>query len=292
MSDIAPRDIAAVVVLYRPDEDVVGNVAAYADQVDVVLAIDNSEVADPDVVGALRGIENLEYRWMGRNTGIATALNTGCRRAIELGYSWVLTMDQDSTAAPVFVDALAQVLNGSDSDSIAIVVPMWQQAGGLPVDVGSGLAELDYAMTSGNLLRLRTFDALGGFRDDFFIDQVDHEFCLRARRAGWRIVQKQDVLLLHRMGSLQEVHFPIRCYITDYSPLRRYYMVRNLLEMTREFGDEFPGFVARQRKWWRRDLSKIVLAEPHRVRKLTMMYRGWRDYRRGRFGPYEELHSS
>ena len=35
----------------------------------------------------------------------------------------------------------------------------------------------------------------------------------------------------------------------------------------------------------------MMLAEPHRIEKVKMMIRGWLDYRRGRFGKYEDLHS-
>jgi rhamnosyltransferase len=284
-------DIAAFVVLYNPGDGLLDNVAAYAEQVDRVIAVDNSERPD-DALRAELIARGVEYVPMGGNAGIAAALNAGCRRATELGYSWALTMDQDSTATPGMVAALASVLEADDADRIAIVAPLWQQVGGLTEETGDPLVELDIAMTSGNLLRMSAFDSLGGFREDFFIDQVDHEFCLRARRAGWRIVQNRTAVLNHRMGSLQEVRFPVHCFITDYSPLRRYYMVRNLFEMNREFGADFPGFMAQQLEHWRTDLAKIVLAEPHRLQKIRMMYRGWRDYRKRRFGRYDVLHSS
>ena len=43
-----PR-IAAVVVLYRPSEDVLANVDSYRDQVDTIIAVDNSETPDQTV---------------------------------------------------------------------------------------------------------------------------------------------------------------------------------------------------------------------------------------------------
>jgi len=285
-------EIAAVVVLYRPDADVVANVGAYAGQVGVVIAVDNSETPEADVVAELHRTENLEYLPMGRNTGIAAALNAGCRRAIALGYSWALTMDQDSTATPGLVVALAEVLQGAGSETVAVVAPVWEQVGGLPEHTSSETVDLDYAMTSGNLLRLAAFDSLKGFREDLFIDHVDNEFCLRARQSGWRIVQRRDAVLLHRMGTLQHVRFPIPCYITDYNPVRRYYMVRNLFELRREFGREFPDWLQSEYKHWRKELVKIIVAEPRRIRKLRMMLRGWLDYRRRHFGRYEDLHSS
>lgn len=291
MSAPAQTEIAAVVVLYNPTTEALANIDTYAAQVGRVIAVDNSETPDAALHARLAEAD-VDVLPMGGNAGIAAALNAGCRLADELGHSWALTMDQDSTPPPGMVAGLAEALTGDGSDAIAIVAPLWQQVGGLPEQSSHEVVDLDYVMTSGNLLRLSTFKALGGFREDLFIDQVDHEFCLRGRRAGWRIVQKRDVLLLHRMGSLREVRFPVHCFITDYSPLRRYYMVRNLFEMVREFGGEYPEFVLQQRRWWRHDLPKIVVSEPHRLRKLLMMYRGWRDFRRRRFGSYDELHSS
>jgi len=285
------QEIVAVVVLYHPATDVLDNIDSYSSQVDKVIAVDNTDRPDGDFIGDLTS-RGVDYRPLGGNKGIAAALNEGCRHAQDLGYGWALTMDQDSTAVPFMVERLSECLEPAESQTIAIVAPVWQHVGGLPETTGAGCKELDLAMTSGDLLRLAAFRDLGGFREDLFIDRVDNEFCLRARRRGWRIVQKQDALLLHRMGRLRRVTFPVRCYVTDYSPLRRYYMVRNLFELRREFGAEFPESVAIEKRYWRKEVVKVILAEPQRLKKLRMMLQGWLDYRRGRFGRYEDLHPS
>lgn len=77
---------------------------------------------------------------------------------------------------------------------------MWDREGAPPLSPGDGCGELLVANPSGSLLRLAAFEQLGDFRDDFFIDQVDNEFCLCARRNGLRVVQRRDTILLHRMG--------------------------------------------------------------------------------------------
>jgi rhamnosyltransferase len=287
----APTDIAAIVVLFNPCSDVLDNIDSYASQVGRVIAVDNTPSAGASIQAELDA-RAIVYVPMGDNMGIATALNVGCKRALALGYSWVLTMDQDSTAPPALVRELARCIANPGSEQVAIVAPAWEQAGGLAAETFDSCTDLDFAMTSGNLLRLAAFDALGGFREDLFIDHVDNEFCMRARRNGWRIVQRQDTVLLHRMGTLQHVRFPIPCYITDYSPVRRYYMVRNLFELRREFGREFPDWLRSEYKHWRKEFVKIIVAEPRRLRKLRMMFRGWLDYRRRDFGRYEDLHSS
>ena len=235
----------------------------------------------------------MDYVSLSGNKGIAAALNEGCRRARGLGFDWVLTLDQDSTATPGMVARLSQCIDPGLplAHDVAIVAPVWQQFGGLPVTTGEGCTELGAAMTSGSLTRLSALEKLGGFREDLFIDRVDYEYCMRAQRRGWRIMQAQDAVLLHRTGHLRKVSFPVRFWVTDYSPVRRYYMIRNFLEVRREYGREFPDWMAGERRYWNRELVKMMLAEPHRIEKVKMMIRGWLDYRRGRFGKYEDLHS-
>ena len=288
---IHKNEVAAVVVLYNPPADVLGNIESYIGQVGVVIAVDNTTDLDPGFRAELES-RGVEYLPMGGNKGIAAALNAGSRRALASGHAWALTMDQDSTAPEGFVEGLARCLSEPDSDRIAIIAPKWEQAGGLTEEKVAECRDLVSAMTSGNLLRLSAFDDLGGFREDLFIDRVDNEFCMRALRQGRRVTQRQDVVLLHRCGTLQLVTFPIRCYITDYSPVRRYYMVRNFFELRAEYGKEFPTWLDEERRYWRRELVKILLAEPKRLAKFRMMLRGWVDYRHGRFGAYDELHSS
>ncbi|MBN1319905.1 MAG: glycosyltransferase family 2 protein [Thermoleophilia bacterium] len=300
--------VAAVVVLYHPPEDILANIDSYRDQVALVIAIDNSEAPDRHLVACLQS-GGVDYSSLDGNRGLAAALNEGCRRARALGFEWALTFDQDSTATPDMVARLFSPLRpdstssrpcetrGCSSDSlrpttgrIAIVAPVWQQVGGVPVPTTGEHAEIDTALTSGSLTRLSAFEELGGFREDLFIDCVDHEFCLRARRHGWSIVQRRDAVLLHRMGHIRRIDFPVRFWVTDHAPLRRYYMARNLREVKRQYGREFPAWLARERRYRRKDLVKLLLAEPHRLQKAGMMIQGWTDYRRGRFGRYEDLH--
>lgn len=278
----------AVVVWYLPTTEMLDNIKACLDQVDRVLVVDNSPTVDAELVEHL-GSLGAEHLWMGGNTGIAAALNAGCREAIARGYTWAFTLDQDSTPPPDMTSGLLKCLD-EDSTHIAVIAPQWQQEGGLVMVAEEACVDVNTAMTSGNLLRMSAFKSLGGFRDDLFIDEVDMEYCMKARRAGWRVVQSRSVVLLHRMGAMERVYFPVPCYILNYSPVRRYYMVRNILALRKEFGAEFPDWLEAERNHWRKEIVKIALAEPNRLRKLHLMWLGWLDYRRGRFGKFEELH--
>lgn len=282
--------VCAVVVLFEPDASVVENVNSCMREVDRVFAVDNS--THPGAVSAAIEAAGAEVISLGENEGMGAALNLGCRRAAEEGFAWALTLDQDSTPMPGMAPALALCLSGESGADVAIVAPLLQHEGGATERTEATCVDVPFAVTSGSLLRIAAFEALGGFREDLFIDQVDNEFCLRARRNGWRIVQRRDAVLVHRMGRLERARFPFTFYVTNYSPLRWYYRLRNLLEVKREYGREFPDWAHAEWLQWRKELLKALLAEPGRWRKLRMLVRGWRDYRRGRFGRYEELHSS
>jgi rhamnosyltransferase len=280
------REVAAIVVLFQPDAELPQRIETYRGQVGAVIAIDNSEPPDPALAEQLEA-SGIDYFALGENRGVASALNVGCQRALERGYGWALTMDQDSAVPDAFVDALTVCLDETGADRIAVIAPLPEMPGVVQPRGAAGCDELTVALTSASLLRLAAFAALGGFREELFIDQVDHEFCLRAKRSGWRIVRQRAAVFDHRLGSRRRAGFPWRWYVSDYSPLRRYYMVRNTLELRREFGREFPDWLSGEYAWWRRELVKMILSEPDRVAKLRMMWRGWRDYRRRRLGRFE-----
>jgi rhamnosyltransferase len=282
-------DIAAVVVLFHPPADFVSSLRTYLDQVDHIIAVDNTPQPDPELVSALAEL-GVVHMSLGENRGIAAALNVGCAKAAEFGCSLVLTMDQDSAATPFMIERLHSCLDDNGAEDVIIAAAALQHVGGLPAEIEPGCTEIDYAITSGCLMRRAAFEQLGGFREEFFIDQVDHELCMRARAEGWRILKRGDALLLHRMGSLRRAGWPLRFYVTDYSAVRRYYMVRNLLALRSEFGTDNPEWLSADRAKWLRDLVKIVLAEPDKAAKFKLMFRGWRDACKGRFGRYEDIY--
>jgi rhamnosyltransferase len=285
------EDIAAVVVLFNPTPEQVDNVCTYIGQVAHVIAVDNTPSPEAVVLDRLAGLGVMVLP-MGGNRGIAAALNAGCDAAIAGGFEWALTLDQDSTPAPDMVEKLASCVGDPATSDIILVAPVWQIEGGLPEQLSAACVEQNFAMTSGNLLRLEMFKALGGFREDFFIDAVDTEFCFRGRKRGWRIVQRRDAVLLHRPGHLEEKRFPFRHFVSNYSARRRYYMARNALEVNRLYGAEFPDWVAGQKRQWWLDVPKILLSEDDKVSKLRHIVQGIRHYRAGRFGPYDTLHGA
>jgi rhamnosyltransferase len=280
--------VAGMVVLYRPGTEVLENIRSYVDQVEVLYAVDNTEDPDGSFVSALESIPATHHLPNGRNLGVATALNAGARRAIDDGYDWLLTMDQDSTATPGMVAAMLDCLSRPGAENVGLISPLHAQVDGKRPQPQGRCTEVLTPMTSGNLLRLSAYAAVGPFLDELFIDQVDDEFCLRLHAAGFSVLEAGEALLTHRVGDVRAHWFPVPMYTTNHPPVRRYYMTRNRLYVGRLYREQFPEYRRLQLRQTAKDALKILLHERQKLQKLRMMARGFWDYRGGQLGPYSQ----
>lgn len=273
--------IAGVVVLYHPDDDVIANILTYLDDLDLLIAVDNTPGPDAEFVSKLVALPNVRHLPMGANAGIAAALNAGLGACRDEGYSWALTMDQDSQAFVGMVDALRRCAgdSGPRTAVAAAVAPANRQ------EVGFGFTDELAVITSGSLTSVPAWESVGGFAEEFFIDQVDHEFCLRCRVRGYRIVSCREAVLLHRLGA-QSTHrwFGAAVVTGNHSAERRYYMTRNTLYMADLYGREFPEWTAAEWSVRKKEFVRMMLFESDRVAKARAVYDGWRDHRRGLLG--------
>src|SRR5580765_2352654 len=105
--------ICGVVVSYKGADTVGSAVSSILGQVDAVRVIDNgSDEATKEILsGLVRQLgDRVTVTWNGENQGLARALNQGVQWAIENGFRYVLTMDQDSAAAEGMVDGLVEAI--------------------------------------------------------------------------------------------------------------------------------------------------------------------------------------
>jgi rhamnosyltransferase len=87
---------------------------------------------------------------------------------------------------------------------------------------------IDSSISSGSLYRVAALQEIGGFREEYFIDFVDHECHLRLRRAGWSIWWDRESTLYHKLGKLQKM--TKEGLWIEHAPFRYYYMARNMTE--------------------------------------------------------------
>ena len=277
--------IVAVVVLYHPASDLPEVVARVKGQVDTVYLIDNSVPPVREQVMPLLQSGSVVYQAQQANLGIATALNSAARRAVQEGYKFLLTMDQDSLAAP---DMVQQMLACQDRDHLrplGMLAPFQITPAQQPPQSGPACCPVMTPMTSGCLLDLAAYQAVGPFRNDFFIDFVDNEYCLRLKQHGYRVLRANHALLWHQVGALQ-TYGPF--VATNHGALRRYYKTRNRLYVFREYLSVFPGHCLFDLVRLTKEIASILLFEDQKGAKFRMMVTGLQHFLSGRRGSYEE----
>src|SRR5215213_7036452 len=87
--------VAAVVILYHPQESTLFNIKTYYDYVDKIFVFDNSETKSL-IQDNLLKLPKVVFHQNLNNEGIARRLNQACEMALKEQYDWLLTMDQDS----------------------------------------------------------------------------------------------------------------------------------------------------------------------------------------------------
>lgn len=278
--------ICAVVVTYHPNPGCSENLLELAAQVDRVLIVDNgSEAESLDLLGRVAERIGAVVVRLGKNLGIARALNVALEYAHRHHYPWLATFDQDSRTTPTMIVDMSQALSSyPEPHEVGIVTPCHvDRSTGFTVKnrghhgAGTGWRVVSSTMTSGNLVNVGAAMDIGGFDDSLFIDYVDHDFCLRLRSRGYRVLEAVQAVLLHSLGHLQRHHFLfMRVSVTNHPALRRYYMTRNRLILWRRYWRRYPKWVARDVRRFSSETLLMVLYEGQTAEKLRMILRGLR----------------
>ena len=293
----APR-VHAVVVSYRSDpERLARQFDCLLEQVSAIVWVDN---ASPDALRQLHRrwpADRVHALWLDDNQGIGAAQNRGIERALALGASHVLLMDDDSLPAPDMVPSLLGAL--AERPLAAAVgachVDPRRETERTPFSVVDGgrlrwlacsdadrIWEVDHVIASGCLIPAPVLEAVGSMREDFFIDWVDTEWCLRARNRGYRIYGVCGALLEHTLGD--RVVRVLGREIPWHAPWRHYYQARNFVLMLRA---RQVGPVSRSHMAFRQLKRFIVFSTlvPGRWQYFRMWMRGLWHGCLGRSGP-------
>jgi rhamnosyltransferase len=295
--------IAALVVTHFPDQAFPERLNRLLAQVERVVIVDNGSDA-ASLVAVQRASDHIYVSVIrnAENRGIATALNQGLALLAAEGYDWVFTSDQDSVAVEGCIAALIDTLaRDPDAAGVALVganrdegdarghrwlrprkrPPFFERVTCDRIDSDG----VTLVITSGALMSVAAFRDLGSFSEELFIDLVDFEYCLRARKSGYRILVSCAARLLHTVGARAPAQLAgMTLSPTHHGPLRKYYLFRNAVAVMRKHGATFPHWLVYQVAALLEILLGIVLVEERKLPKLRACVIGTWDGILGRTG--------
>lgn len=275
-----------MVVAYFPDGEFEDRLQAVVPQVRAVVVVDNTP--DGGCAERLRSmgsqVEVIENR---ANLGVGAALNIGLERARALGCEWLLCLDQDTHCYPDTVQTLLGVRASCGFAPGVIGGNYFDPRSGrteVPERDGECLEQIT-VITSGSLIDAALAQRIGGFREDYFIDQLDHEFCLRVRRNGRRVVISRKPVMAHSIGGPSGAYVPLWGPFPHHAPLRKYYITRNSLVTIADYWKQEPGWCARRLARLVLGLGLMAVLESNRLAKVRAFAAGAADGLRRRMGP-------
>ena len=182
-----------IIVSYRPD---VARLAELCSRLIVegaaVIVVDNTERPSFEPSRMPEGCTLIQ---LGHNSGIAHAQNVGVRAALLARAEILLFFNQNSKVEAGFVASLASALDPSVAE---VVAPLCvDEATGMPLAAedlgrfgwskgvywprGQARYRIDISISSGMAVTRRAVESVGPFDEDYFIDFVDSDWCLRCR---------------------------------------------------------------------------------------------------------------
>ena len=150
----------------------------------------------------------------------------------------------------------------------------------------SNFINVNAVITSGALLNLDIWKKLGGFDQKLFIDEVDHEYCYRAKQQGFEIKQFKNIYFEHQFGKSKIAgYFGLIAKKSRiiHSPVRVYFMVRNYLYIRKKYK------AGLQKEFQKRDsevlnfLKNNLFFSGNFFKNFTSIAKGYLDYKKGNF---------
>jgi GT2 family glycosyltransferase len=266
---------------------------------ELVIVIDNAS-PDDSVHRLRRELPQATVIAAPRNDGFGAGCNLGIREALHRGAARIFLLNPDTVVQPGALEALERVFDAHPA--VGIVGPLVQIADTAVVESAGvryapltgrvrhlrhgrdvrehpprRFAEVDAVSGCAMLVRREVFETAGLFEEDYFYGFEDLEFCLRARRHGFRTAVASDAV----------VHHAGQASIGRASPRRLYFAVRNHLRVASQVGPQaWPLVTVRAAAivGWTTAFAVGRAGVPIGP-GLRAIARGVCDYWRGRYGP-------
>jgi len=278
------NNLVGVVILYNPSEKNLDSILHNSKILDYLIIVDNSDknLSHADLLNCK---DNIRLITLNKNLGIGRALNIGAEVASGLNVEWLVTIDQDSELPLNYREVLDFIV--SSTRKVGIVSPVHLRDGEVIERVNFGKSDsaiVDSVMMSGNIINMQAFKEVGGFNEEFFIDYVDIEYCLRLKNIGYEIILLKNTGIDHSLGESEWYKLGnLTLKPTNHSPLRRYYITRNRFSMIFNNNYTFHYKIYDIARFFK-ELVYIIIFEKNKFRKFKAIFLGLRDFRRKKFG--------
>lgn len=276
--------VCCVIVLFHPKSDFLETPVRLSQHGYSIIIVSNG--ANVDLLEQILRIAKVQLINNPINLGLAFALNQGIARAfLDSNVEFVALFDQDSKPHEDLPRALAVEI---DNASIACIGPKLidvkstsalYKRHNRAADIGDVLS----IPTSGTVMSRSAFQQVGPMMGELFIDGIDHEWCMRARKFGLKVKISKNLTMHHDMGD-SELNWYGEYKPLYKNPIRHFYIIRNAIYLSL--------YVRLPMRWRIVELMKTLRRIPvyfwissDRTQSFKLMCQAIINGLRGRLGP-------
>lgn len=229
----ATPKVTVIILTWNRVDDVVTCLESFSE-----VTYSNLEVVVVDNASADETVETVRtrYPWTtlivnDDNLGYVGGNNVGIRYALEKGTDYVFVLNSDTKMTATCLDELVRVMQSDPRIAITGAknlymqnpVYTWGKYGVLnwgPMLVRthgrfvrdypeSSPKDVDWVIGNGCMMSRTALETVGIFDEDFFQVNEDVDWCMRARKLGYRIVYVDTAAIHHRGASSADLSKPI-----------------------------------------------------------------------------------
>ena len=246
------KDSCAIVVTFKPDITALLKLLGQLNKETEFVVIDNGSADIKKLMESISVYKNCKnIICLERNEGLAKALNIGIDWALSNGVKYAFLFDQDSSLCDLFVsrmiNAYLDACERTNKEVAAvgprIINPQTMRQTRFKVfssivfrsdlifSESSSHYRADFLITSGTMLKLDCIKEIGFMKESYFIDNVDLEWCFRAKSKGFDLVGTDEAVLYHAIGERSKNPLVRSGIMAQHNPARTYYSSRNRVHL-------------------------------------------------------------
>ncbi len=227
--------VVSIVLNWNRKDDTLASLTSLFEQATAgfsleVLLVDNGST-DGSVEAVEKRLPSVGVIRLPDNLGYSAGMNIGLRAALDRGADWTFLVNNDAIAEPC---SLERLVASTSRPGIGIAAPtvyyagesnrVWPSAGRrrrlslAPIDTtaearSGGAYDVDWANACCILVRRELWEQVGLFDEHYRFYYEDHDLCIRAKNAGWRIVHVPDARVRHHVSASTGEGSPAKMYL-------------------------------------------------------------------------------
>lgn len=231
--------ITIIVALYKPTVEELENIASYVRGCKECILMDDSEKdSEKDVLDFFekKRIKNVVYCWNRENIGLCASVNRGMKFAYERGAEWILLMNGDSKIDNSMLNEFSDFIRKNSTEKISAIVPQYNYDRH-PREKYCGSRPVLWANMSGMCINKKCIEDIGFFDERLFIDGLDVEWGIRAKKAKYEMYEIGMAIMEHHPAETKEFKiFGKIIFMYGWaSPVRYYYQFRSNHYMIKKY---------------------------------------------------------